>query len=252
MTTSQAKQTLKHEQQFSFSRLLAATAAMTLLSFQVKANLSDVNFYNNISYEQTSGAAPSTLNGYFANIGGNFQNVGDFDSVSATYPGPASPVNLTINGTNFNYGSVYDSTIAAQQSDFPYGAYTITANNSVTNVTQSVTINYIADFFTSSLPALTAQSYNALNGLNSNNGYLISFNSFTPNQNVNAGYTFFSIFDAKNNMVFTSGGLSPSATSIFVPANTLLANTGYTYELDFTDRLYSTDPVTGVVYRSGI
>jgi len=215
-------------------------------SAPVYANLADVNFYNNISYSQTSGAAPVTPFGYFANIGGDFQNTGDFDSVTATYPGPGAPVNLSINGTSFNYGSQYDSSPSAQQNDFPYGIYTITASNSVTNNVQSESFNYSADYFTTAIPALTASSYNGLSGLNPTNGYTVAFNAFTPDPNVSVGLTFFSIFDAGNNLVFTSGGLSSAATSVYIPQNTLSANSAYTYELDFTDRIIGYDAVNNV------
>lgn len=224
---------------------LAATG-LACAAAPAYADLADVNFYNNISYAQTSGIAPVTPYGYFANIGGDFQTAGDFDSVTASYPGPGSPVNLSINGTNFNYGSQYDSTPSTQQSDFPYGTYTITASNSVTNNVQSESFNYSADYFTTAIPALTASSFSGLNGLNAANGYTVAFNAFTPDPNVTVGLTFFSIFDASNNLIFTSGGLSSAATSVYIPLNTLLANSAYTYELDFTDRIIGYDAVNNV------
>jgi hypothetical protein len=233
-------------QRFSSNIGWLAATCLASVAGTVQADLADVNFYNNISYMQTSAAAPVTPFGYFANIGGDFQTAGDFDSVTASYPGAGSPQTLAIKGTNFNFGSQYDATQNAQQTDFPYGVYTVTASNSVTNTVQNGTINYSADYFTSAIPALTANSFNGLSGMNPTNGYTVAFNAFTPDPNVSVGLTFFSIFDASNNLVFTSGGLSAAATSVYIPLNTLLVNSAYTFELDFTDRIIGYDAVNNV------
>src|SRR6476659_8755699 len=51
----------------------------------------------------------------------------DFDSASATYPGPGSPANLPISGTSFGIGSSFYPTLGALHSDYPFGTYTVTA-----------------------------------------------------------------------------------------------------------------------------
>jgi hypothetical protein len=51
--------------------------------------------FNNTVYEQTSSSAPTTPAFYFFGIGAT-QTAGDFNSASAAYPGPGSPVSLLL------------------------------------------------------------------------------------------------------------------------------------------------------------
>jgi len=208
------------------------------------AGIQYVDIFKNSVYTQTSGTAPTAASFYFANIELTSQNPGDFTSVSVSYPGPGSPVSLPMTQSAFfSYGPSFP-TAAAMNAAVPFGTYSYTATNSSTMASASATLNYTADAFTSAIPALSAASFNALNGLNPNTALTIGFNSFTPNAAANESYTFFSIFNSTGT-AFTDGFLAPGTTSLFLPAGTLAAGTTYTYELDFSDRVNGTD-ATGI------
>jgi hypothetical protein len=51
--------------------------------------------FNNTVYEQTNSSLPTTPAFYFFSIGAT-QTVDDFNSASATYPGPGSPVSIPL------------------------------------------------------------------------------------------------------------------------------------------------------------
>ncbi|HEY7390865.1 MAG TPA: PEP-CTERM sorting domain-containing protein, partial [Bryobacteraceae bacterium] len=71
--------------------------------------------------------------------------------------------------------------------------------------------------------------------------FTFKFNSFTPNSNATLGQTFLTVFGSS-----FAQELSPIATSVVMPAGSLLPGTTYTYELDFSDRITGTDPINGV------
>lgn len=230
--------------------LPAAALTLSLAATSAQAGLTDVNIFNNTSYSQTSAAAPTTPTGYFFDIGGSMQNAGDFDGATTTYPGAGSPANLPINGLFFGIGTPLYPTLTALHVDYPFGTYSITATNSGTSATQTGAFNYTAEHFTSDIPTLTPSTFTGLQGLDPTAGFTISFNSFTPDP-LTTGITFFSIHDPSNTIVFNGGFMSPSTTSVFVPANTLLANTNYSWELDFSDRLTGFDKVNGTNTQQG-
>jgi len=203
----------------------------------LRADLMEVDFFKNISYSQTSGAAPTTPAGYFAGFREFFQNPGDFDTAMVTYPGPGSPQALTMqNPTLFAFGSPFVPTQGDLDSAYPFGTYTFTAINSGTSATQAANINYTADAYTADIPALTAATFAALQGLNPAAPFTFNFNSFTPNPLASVGLTFLTVFGSS-----FGGGHANTTTSAVLPANTLLPNTKYTYELDFSDRISGFD-----------
>lgn len=217
-----------------------------------RGGLVDVDLFNNIDYEQTSGAAPTTSTGSFFDLGGDFQNAGDFDSVTVSFPGPGSPVSPMITGTSFNFGSQLFATQADLQAAFPLGTYTFTASNSITLASQTGVIDYTANLFTTAIPALAAATYNGLQGMNPAASFAVNFDSFTPDPNASQGFTFFTVYDPiTRNVVFTQGFLDPSVTSVTIPANTLAANTQYGFELDFSDRLNGLDSANNVFTTQG-
>jgi PEP-CTERM motif len=222
-------------------------SAISLACFSVPslkgAAIQLVDIFKNISYTQSSGAAPSTPTGFFADVELTSQNAGDFTNVIVTYPGPGSPLTVPqVSPTFFKYGPGF-ATQAAMNAAIPFGAYKYTATNTAVN--QTATLNYTTDAFTGAIPALNASSFNALHGLNPTTALTIGFNSFTPNAAASQGFTFFTIFGSSGT-VFSGGFLGPSATSVLLPANTLAPNTNYSFELDFSDRINGSDPSTGV------
>jgi len=219
--------------------LTFAFAALATPAVQA-AGIQYVDIFKNGVYNQTSGNAPSTAAFYFANIELTSQNPGDYTGVSVSYPGPGSPVSLPMTQPSFfSYGPSFP-TAAAMNAAVPFGTYTYTATNSSTMASASAVLNYTADAFTSAIPALSAASFNALSGLNPDTALSIGFNSFAPNAAASVAYTFFSIYNS-NGTAFSDGFLAPGTTSVFLPAGTLAADTTYTFELDFSDRVNGTD-----------
>ena len=107
-------------------------------------DLTSVNIFSNVQYQQTSSTPPTTPAGYFFEIGGNFTDVGDFNTAAATYPGPGSPVNVPITGTALSSSSPVVTSLSTFHTDFPLGTYTITATNTVASFSHSGVISYTA------------------------------------------------------------------------------------------------------------
>jgi hypothetical protein len=217
------------------NRILAVLPVLLSVASPLRASLVTVDFFKNVEYNQTSGAAPTTPVGYFASLRAFAQNAGDFTSASVTYPGPASPQALTQSGTQFTFQTPFLGSQAVLDAAYPFGTYSFSA---IGAVNQSASINYLADAYTADIPALTAATFAALQGMNPANSFTFNFNPFTPNPSATVGITFLTIFGTP------FGGSHPnSTTSVVMPANTLLPNTTYTYELDFSDRIDGRDGI---------
>jgi hypothetical protein len=231
---------IRRLQVFAFLVLIVGAANSTRAE-----GITGVDIFKNILYTQSSGASPTTPSLYFADLELRSQTLGDFTDVSVTYPGPASPTSLPeVSPTFFSYGPPF-GTQAAMDAAIPFGAYDFAATNSGTSFSQTATLNYSTDAFTSAIPALSAASFSALNGLNPTTALTVGFNSFTPNAAASEGFTFFSIFNGSGTF-FSDGFLAPNSTSLILPAGTLAANTTYLFELDFSDRINGTDPAISV------
>lgn len=205
------------------------------------ADIQLVDIFKNVVYDQTSGTAPTTPSSFFGDIELSSQNAGDFNSVIVTYPGPASPTSLPqVSPTFFSYGPSF-ATQAAMNAAIPFGTYAYSATGASSG---TAALNYTTDAFTSAIPALNATSFNALNGLNPSTALTIGFNPFTVNPLASQGFTFFTIFNGSGT-AFADGFLAPGSTSLVLPANTLLSNTTYTFELDFSDRINGVGPNGG-------
>jgi hypothetical protein len=220
---------------------LAVAGALVLFQAPrpLRAELSLIDMFQNLVYTQTSGGVAFT--GTFLNLEAYTVNPGDFTSVSVSYPGPASPDSLTLESpTEFGEGPSFP-TQAAMDSAYPMGTYLFTATGGNVGFEQA-SLNYTVDAFTSDIPALTTASFNALQGMNPDQAFTFDFNSFTPNSNATVANTFLTVFGSS----FSTGGLSPTATSATMAAGTLLPDTTYQYQLDFDDRINGTDPINGV------
>jgi hypothetical protein len=223
-----------------------AIAAATIAAAHADTILGTIG--NNTSFEQTSNAAPTTPFGYFFSIGAFFSTPGDFTTASATFPGPTSPQALSANSTtSFLYQTPYLSSLAAVHAAYPFGTYTITAGGGPAG-TQHAVIDYTADEFSTSIPSLT--NYSSLAGLDPANPFTVDFPAFTPNPATNEAFSFFTLYNAGTGaIVFTDGFLSPSTTSVTIPADTLTANTAYDFELDYDNRITGMDMVDGTFFE---
>ncbi|HLN01532.1 MAG TPA: PEP-CTERM sorting domain-containing protein [Bryobacteraceae bacterium] len=230
--------------------LLRVSAAALLLSNAIpaRADLTEVNIFDNTIYEQTGSAAPTSPSLFFFSFGGNSVAAGDFTGGNLTSPN-ATLTSLPVSGTSFGASSLLFTTFAGLHTQFPFGSYTITGTGG-TDGPQSETFSYPLDAFTTDIPALDPSAFIGLQGLNPTNSLTIGFNSFSPDSHANEAFTFFTIFDA-GTVVFTEAFLSNSTTSVFLPANKLLPGTSYSFELDFSDRIRSLDGATGVTIDQG-
>jgi hypothetical protein len=196
--------------------------------------------FNNASYQQTSDSAPAGPPSYFFSIGAA-QTAGNYDSASATYPGGSQTLPPS-GSTEFNFNSGSFSTLSDLHTSYPFGTYTITAANSSTST--SVSLSYLADHFSTTVPYLTNLS--GLNGLNPTTGFTATYNSFTPDANASEGFIFLTIYNqTTGTQVYGNEFQSPSAISSFIAANTFAANTTYNYEIDYSNRFDGVDPNSG-------
>lgn len=212
------------------NRLLLASPLLVILACPLHASLVGIDLFKNVEYTQTSGAAPTVPGGFFLSFRAFF-HPGDFDTGSVTYPGPSSPQALSPSGTSLLiFQTALLPSQAVMDAAYPFGTYSYTVSNSGTSATQSADISYLADAYTADIPALTAATYAALQGMNVGSPLTLNFNGFTP---IGAdAATFLTIFGSP-----FATSVSNTTTSATIPANTLTAGTTYTFELDFTDRV---------------
>lgn len=195
------------------------------------------NVGNNTAYNQTSNSAPTTASGYFFGMYADFSTPGDFTSGTATYPGPDSPQGLSPAGdTRLLYQTGYYSSLALLHADYPFGTYTINATGPAGN--QTANIDYSADYFTSDVPYIT--NFSSLAGSNPAQTFTFYFPAYTPNPATDTAFIFLTISDASGG-VYSADFLPPNSTSVTLPANTLLAYTDYTFELNYSNRITGYD-----------
>jgi len=200
-------------------------------------NISFVNSYRNISYQQTGNGNTLSLNGTFWSADLNATVANAYTSASVTLPGGSS-IALT-QGAPGDYG--YQTGLLADQATmdamFPTGTYTFTGINGAQ--TDTATMIYSVDDYSKTNPFLTGNTYSSLQGMNSAQNFLFHLSPYTPGgaaSETNA-FIFLTIFDqTTSSIAFTAGFLDPTTTSILLPGNTLTAGHSYDYELDYSDR----------------
>ena len=231
------------------SRLIPALAVVIIMfagAAPLHADLNLIDMFRNVEYNQTSGAAPAVPSFYFVNLEAGMANPGDFTSVTVSYPGPGSPDTLTLeSSTEFGEGVSF-ATLSDMNAAYPTGTYTFSASGG-SSPAEMASLAYALDAFTSDIPALTASTFAALQGMNPADPFTFNFNSFTMNPDASFGNTYLTVFGSS----YTTGALPNTATSAVMPGGTLLPDTTYTYELDFIDRITGVDPLNGVPTEIG-
>jgi len=203
-----------------------------------KANdISFVDIYKNISYQQTGNGNTLSLNGTFFSAEVNATAANAYTSASVTPPG-GSPINLPQTSSltyGFQTGLLADQ--ATMDAMFPFGTYNFAGVNGPQ--TDTAALVYAADDYSQSRPFLTGADYTNLQGMNAAQNFTFHLSPFTPGT---AGtqmdaFTFLTVFDqSTGDVAFTAGFLPSSTSSIFLPGGTLAANTAYSYEIDYSDR----------------
>jgi hypothetical protein len=189
----------------------------------------------NPTFQQT-GATTVVATGGFFSARAFLDSASDFDGGTLTFPGAGSPAALTPgDGATLAFGDSA-ATMAALNAAYPFGTYAFHLTNSATSASQDASLDYsiIADAL--SVPALTAASFNQLQGLNAGSGFNFDFDAFEQNPDASEGFLFLNVFGADGKNVF-SVNPDVSATSIFMPGGTLAAGQTYTFDLIFDSRI---------------
>ena len=201
-------------------------------------------------YNQTSTAAPTSATGYTL-LASYTETPGAVTSATLTYPGPGSPLTLPTGGTTPQYISPTVPTLSAFQTDYPFGAYLFSLSDGATVLNE--TVNYTQNLYPTGIPAFTAASYTAFQGMNALSALTVNFNTFTPNGGLPVSgnsQTQFFIFQGSNT-IFASALLPDTATSTVLPANLLVPGEQYTAALRFNDNFATQDASTGVNLAQG-
>jgi hypothetical protein len=231
----------------------ATLILMSTLSITADASLVGVNIFDNTVYSQTSAAAPTSPSFYFFSIGGNYASGDTLGGATAMFPGTASPATSFQNNVPqpnfFNNDSVSFPSSSVLHTAYNFGTYTITAMvNGSPNT--GVINNYTQDLFTSSIPFLT--NYSSLQGLNPANSVTATYNAYTPASGTNAFFTFFTIRNATTGVAVYSQGFLPfTTTSSTVPADTLMPDTQYDFEVNYSNRIDGFDSIDSVGTTQG-
>lgn len=238
--------------------LLCASAANATLTF--------TDIYVQQNYYQTGGTTfvdlmSSSLAALSASLGANGPGgnvkisfeVGvtapaDFTSITVSGPGFGAPQALSApvldehGGYTADYTDFGFSNLAALNAKYPLGSlYTFTGTPS-SGPNQILTKTYDANHQPLSspggpvaVPLLTAASYASLQGLDVALADTIAFNApiFGDASGVSTELEFAIIDLATLHAFFETGFLPPTTTSLLLPANTLTANTQYTFALGY-------------------
>ncbi len=221
--------------------LLGCTS--TALIPAAQATISFVDLYHTNVFLQTSNGNTISYDGSYATMGFYSTNPNEFTSVSATYPGPDSPVTLPQDTpTHYGYGSTYFPTQAAMDAAFPTGTYAFTAQRSAGGPL-ATSLAYSGSAYPQTQPFLLGTDYTDLQGMNSAAPFAFHFSTFTPNPSTDSPYLFFVIFNQTSGaVVYDAGAQPPTTTGVTLPANTLNPGTGYFYDLIFSDRVTVPSP----------
>ena len=214
-----------------------AAAGLVVDAGVAQAQVTSADVGINPTYEQTDANTVVSTGGFFS-ARAFFTGTTDFTSGTLTYPGPASPEPLSYSFADIalEYGTS-NSSFSALQSDFPTGDYTFDVTGGI-EPTTIFTINYVGNTYALNPPELTAASYGALQGLNPADPLTLDFNSFITTGTPNNSDIVFSILNSSNDQVYTSGFLSPTATSVTIPGGALSPGQSYTFDLLFSEQVF--------------
>ena len=178
----------------------------------------------------------------------------NYNAGTVSFPA-ASPLTTTALGPvgqelRYNSGIVNQTTY---QTDYPDGNYNFHLTNSSPAATENATVTVDSVTATpppTSIPTLTAASFNALQGMDPTQPFTMHWNNFTG-ANPNA-LIFLFITNSTGASVFFDGP-QPNVTQDTIPANTLQLGQQYGFKLFFSNTtvgpLVSSDGVQGEVLQ---
>ena len=224
-----------------FRAALPALGLLLLTTPALRAQVTSVPIFET-AYTQQTGPTTVTSTGFAFDARIFETNPGDVGTATLTYPGPGSPGTYSAaTGTppvlDFNSGLL--ATQAALNTAFPLGTYT-TRYTGGTVGTGTVTTAFTQTAFAGSTPTFT--NFSGFQNLNAAQSFTASFNSFVTGSVANESDIFFNIYNATTNANVFGDEFQPSnLTSFSVPANTLMPGTAYYAQLDFSNRINSTN-----------
>jgi hypothetical protein len=226
--------------------MIMSAAAVSLLASQARANIFEGLIAKDVQYQQTgpdtvtpiAGGVDAIFVALAANATAPFGGgPSTMDSIVLTYPGSGSPLALSTSGQFYLSPMM---TPAALDAAFPAGTYTFTGTNTATSESRSLNVAYVPDALPSAHPKLTADSYNALQGVDAALGATLSFDALTPDPRSVSSDIQVNLLDLTlNKPVTLSSGpftfLPSSATDFVLPGGLLTAGHSYALGVVYQD-----------------
>ena len=227
----------------TFRAALPALGMLLLAATGARAQVTGVPIFETVYSTQTGSTVTPTGYNFDARV---FETkTTDVGTATLTYPGPGSPGTYSlVAGSNppfLDYGPPGSATLAALSAAFPMGSYVTRYSGGLAG-TGTVTTNFTQTAFAGSTPTFSAGTVTGLTGLNAAQSFTVNFNPFVTGAVANESDLFFNIYNTATGANVLGDEFQPSTlTSFSVPANTLMPGTSYYAQLDFSNRINSTD-----------
>jgi hypothetical protein len=223
---------------------LMAVIAVALPALPVHAT--DILYaiqFDNLQYNQSSNSS-TTFNQAFYSSGLYESAYGDYSSVGLTCTlgsacGGVALTPPTSPNTEFVYQTPGLASQAAMQAMFGFGTYTLTTNTALTT-----SYSYAANDYAST-PLVT--DYSSLQGADAADKITFDLNPYGNTIGASASFIFLTIYDdTTSTQVVDDAFLPATTTSIVVNGGTLSPGNTYTYEVDYSNRVFT--PETNSVF----
>lgn len=211
------------------------------------AEISRIDTFRVIGYTQTGDGESLDLQGAFFTTAVIATVDNEFSSITMTYPGIDSPVNLNLDTpTIYRYYSPFVVDFPTLDAAYPPGIYSYEATGGFGD--DLATVEYSGTYFPDTRPYLDGANYSDLQGMNAANSFFFDFSLFQPNDESSEAFLFFAIVDLTDSSIVFSENFLPSDTDgITVPGGTLLPNHSYRYRLVYSGRFNA--PGTGALFQ---
>jgi hypothetical protein len=217
-----------------------ALAGVVAAAGNAQAQVKNADVGVNRTYEQNLGGVSST--GGFFSARAFVTSSTDYSGGTLTYGGPGSPEPLSYVPSDVGWEfSDSNSDFSTLQSLYPAGDY-VFALSAGSQPATSIGIDYLGGAY-SNTPFVT--NFAALQGSNASTSFTVDLNAYVPGSVATASTIFFTIMNSSNTVVYSSGGLSDTTTSITIGAGTLAAGSSYTFDLLFDNRIGGSDYING-------
>jgi hypothetical protein len=190
----------------------------------------------NKTFEQTAPMTVSSTGGFFSARAFVTTDT-DYSGGTLTYGGPGSPVSLSFVPADVAWEyALGDSSFSDLQTQFPNGDYAFDLSAG-SQPEISFTVPYAGTGYSLNTPELAAASFSALQGMNAGADLTLDFNSFEVSPDATNNDLFFSITNLSTGTVVFGPSLALDATSVTIPAGTLVAGQSYSFDLNFSGRI---------------